>query len=657
MSVRTKIVLLVLVFVIAGVGVVTILNIISMQQRLTTFATSAMEQKTDRESLVLDHWFMQRLSELSTVASNFESYLMIFEKSMVILALKSHGDTLNKLGFTDYMLSNSQGKAFTYNEKELDISQFKFFKAILVENQNFYVQSNFDWQGINSVVLATKITDYSGNTSGLFAAIIPQEKFWEMIKSIKYGKTGYAFLSDSNATVLAHPKQEYIGKALTQISGSLKTLEDQIKKVQSSVITYNLDGEKKIATISPIPSTNWILILTMPYKELQEVFFQTLWTSLIASLVVIFVSIVIGMVFTGRITKPLQILTTSAQRIAQGDLTTSEKRIKSKDEIGRLSEAFSLVSENLKDSVTKIKKLSEQIEIFSDKVGESLKEAILVSDKTQSSTEKVNKSIEEVVSSVSEVNSGMEEIASGAQNTSKNASKLAEGSEKLKSKAFLTKDSMNELTESMKQTAEHGQMSMQIVQKLVDLSDRIGEITDAIYSIAEQTNLLALNAAIEAARAGEAGRGFAVVADEIRKLAEQSRGATQQVTDILKQIKSQSLLVAQGGQAVVNQILSSLSILNENAQRIENMVKDIEEFSLAANDLAATSQEQSGATEEISTAVDRITKNIETVSKITDEVTQSVMQQTRNTQDLSDKVDELMNMVKELKNLSDRFKV
>ncbi|WP_041083206.1 methyl-accepting chemotaxis protein [Thermotoga profunda] len=656
MSVRAKIILLVVVFVIAGVGVVTVLNIISMRQRLTTFAVSAMQQKVDKESLVLDHWFMQRSSELSTVASNFESYLMIFEKSMVTLALKSHGDTLNKLGFADYLLSNTQGKAFTYNEQELDISQFEFFKAIVLENKDFYVQDNFNWQGINSVVLASRVTDYNGNTSGLFAAIISQEKFWEMIKSIKYGKTGYAFLSNSNAVVLAHPKQEYIGKTLVQINNSLKNLEDEIKKAQPSVVTYNFEGEQKIATISPIPSSNWMIVLTMPYKELNEVFLQTLWTSLTASAVVIFISIFVGMIFTRRITKPLQTLTSIAQRIAQGDLTAYEK-IESKDEIGKLSGAFSLVSENLRNSVTKIKRLSEQIEIFSAKMNESLKEATLVSDRTQKSAEKVSRSIEEVVSSVAEVNSGMEEIASGAQNTAKNASKLAEGSEKLKNKAFSTKNSVKELTESMKQTAERGQMSMQVVQKLVDLSNRIGEITDAIYSIAEQTNLLALNAAIEAARAGEAGRGFAVVADEIRKLAEQSRGATQEVADILKQIKSQSLLVAQGGQAVVNQIQDSLNILNENAQQIESMVKDIEEFTLAANDLAATSQEQSGAVEEISTAVDKIAKNIEIVSKTTDEVVQAVVEQTNNTQNLSGKVDEFTNMVMELKILSDRFKV
>jgi len=656
-SVRSKIVLLVVVFVVLAVTVVTFLNIVTIRDRLINFAISAMEQKAEKESMTIDHWFSQRFSEMNSIASNFESYLMIFEKSMIVLALKSHSDTLGKFGFEDYLLAKTNGKAFTYNEQEIEISNYEFFRAIVSEGKENSVQDNVEWQGIKSVVLASRIVGYDGSTSGVFAAVISQEKFWEMLKSVTYGKSGYSFLTNLQGTVLAHPKKEYLSKTLSQISESLRVLEDQIRKGIAGSVIYSLDGERKIAAISHLSSTKWAFVLTMPYKEIEEVFVETLWKTLIASSVVVLTSIIAGMFFGRRIIKPLRALVTEAERVARGDLTKSATNLTERnDEIGKLSKTFQLLSKSLKESVIKIKELGNRMEDFSADTSTSVKDATALSDQAQASSEQVRKSVEEIVSSIAQVSSGMEEISSGADNTARDASKLAESSERLKNKALSTQNSMKELASIMQQAVGRGEMSMEVVQKLVDLSNRIGEITNAIYKIAEQTNLLALNAAIEAARAGEAGRGFAVVADEIRKLAEESRRATEEVTEILRQIRSQITLVAQGGAEVVQQVNRSLKAVKEAVLQTESMVKDTEELASMTNDLAATSQEQSGAVEEISTALDRITKNVEGVSEITDMVSKSVLEETKQIKGLSTKIDELSSMVLELKTLSDRFK-
>jgi len=257
----------------------------------------------------------------------------------------------------------------------------------------------------------------------------------------------------------------------------------------STSTEYVFNGDRRVAAFSPIKSAGWGLFLTLPHREISSVFTETLWITLTVAALVIGISVVVGIIFGRRITKPLTLLTSNAQRVAQGDLSASQT-FESKDEIGELSRAFTAVSDSLKESIVKIKNLGFQMEQFSKDLKLSIENTIRLSEEAKSSAITVNGNVEDISSSIEEVNSGMEEVASGAENTAKHASTLAENSERVRSTTIKTEESMKQLAKAMEKAAAEGQMSMRVVQELVDLSNRIGEITDVIYNIAEQTNLL-----------------------------------------------------------------------------------------------------------------------------------------------------------------------
>jgi len=203
----------------------------------------------------------------------------------------------------------------------------------------------------------------------------------------------------------------------------------------------------------------------------------------------------------------------------------------------------------------------------------------------------------------------------------------------------------------------NGRIVSGAIVELTKFSNQIGEIVNTISSIAEQTNLLALNAAIEAARAGEAGRGFAVVADEIRKLAEESRQATKKIAEILGKIEEQARKVEKVTTGVSQKIDGYVSIVKEAGESLKFLIGKIEDVSKMTTDLAATAEEQSGATEEVSAAMDRVTKNVQQVEQDIEEMAAQITNQASQVNEVKSYSDELSKAVSDLDAYVKRFKV
>jgi methyl-accepting chemotaxis protein len=315
------------------------------------------------------------------------------------------------------------------------------------------------------------------------------------------------------------------------------------------------------------------------------------------------------------------------EKMAQGDLTN------------RIVSDFKGDHQQIKNSINMVAdSLSKALSDVSEAIGATAS----ASSQISSSTEEMAAGANEQTRQTTEVAGGVEEMTRTILENTKNVSLAAETAKDAGHKAKEGGKVVNETIEGMNKIAEVVRKSAETVQELGKSSDQIGEIVQVIDDIADQTNLLALNAAIEAARAGEQGRGFAVVADEVRKLAERTTKATKEIATMIRQIQKDTSNAVISMNEGTNEVEKGKSLANKAGESLEEIIKGAEKVVDIVTQVAVASEQQS-------TAAEQISKNIEAISTVTQESASGTQQIARAAEDLNKltlNLEELINQFK-----------
>ncbi|GAB1265879.1 methyl-accepting chemotaxis protein [Aurantivibrio infirmus] len=374
---------------------------------------------------------------------------------------------------------------------------------------------------------------------------------------------------------------------------------------------------------------NWLVMTGVYMDDVNATFLSWLKFLVLNATIAILILLVLGLWISLSISKPLRAITALMIDISSGSGNLT-KRLSSKgrNELTQFADGFNTFVEKITDIIQKVSRTTKSVASHSSDLSQSMERTVALADEQLAETEML-------ASATNELSYSLKSVAERAQNSSKAASSAQEASDQSSEVMARNIEAINALTEALLNTQSE-------VENMEAFSDKVSSVLEVIVGIAEQTNLLALNAAIEAARAGEQGRGFAVVADEVRTLASRTQNSTSEIHTIIENLQS-------GTQRVVHAMKDGLknseicaTTATESNQVLTQVKAYVEEITQMNIDIAAAVEQQSKTTQEIAESSQKIADN----SKRTLDDNEKNQQ---SNQSMSTQVQDVDNLVKQFK--------